>query len=140
MIYRTRLNPPPADGWTPPPLPPLQDLLAVNSTVSEATAKKRNASKAPPVSGGTAAAVRRMANLFGEAPETLFDAVEDSEPESEPVPEQPKPLGPVIINGQAAQLVERRALDASRTQYRVILDSTGELKSFISPPANVEGT
>jgi hypothetical protein len=82
-----------------------------------------------------------MANLFEEAPKTLFDAVEDSEPEPEPVP-VPKPpvqIGSIMINGQPAQLVEQTVLDNTRTQYKVILDSTGELKSFVSPPATVTG-
>lgn len=139
--YKTRLDPPPANGWTPPPLPPLEDLLAASSAVSEGSAKKGKlptVGGAPSVSGGTSATVPRMANLFEEAPETLFDADEDIEPEPEPVPEPPKPVGPIVINGQSAQLIERKALDATRTQYRVILDSTGEVKSFISPPATVE--
>lgn len=80
-----------------------------------------------------------MANLFEEAPKTLFDAVEDNEPEPEPVPKPPVPIGPIMINGQPAQLVERTVLDNTRTQYKVILDSTGELKSFVSPPATVTG-
>ena len=144
VAFGTRLNPPPANGWTPPPLPPLEDLLAATATSSEATtSKKRNPAKvgaAPPVPGGTAAAAPRMANLFEKAPDTLFDAVEDSEPEPEPVPEPPKPIGPIVINGQPAQLVEKKVLDSTRTQYMVILDSTGELKSFISPPATVTGS
>lgn len=78
-----------------------------------------------------------MANLFEEAPKTLFDAVEDSEPEPEPVPKPPVPIGPIMINGRPAQLVEMKALDTTRTQYKVILDSTGELKSFVSPPAAI---
>ena len=83
----------------------------------------------------------RMANLFEEAPKTMFDAVEDSEPEPEPVPvpKPPVPIGSIMINGQPAQLVEQTVLDNTRTQYKVILDSTGELKSFVSPPATVTG-
>lgn len=42
------------------------------------------------------------------------------------------------FNGQPAQLIEKKPLDSVRTQYRAILDSTGELKSFVSPPAKVE--
>ena len=51
-----------------------------------------------------------------------------------------QPIGRITINGQPAQLVEKKPLDAVRTQYRVILDSNGELKSFVSPPATVTGS
>lgn len=131
--YSTCLNPLPANGWTPPPLPPLEDLITANPISGETPKAKR--SVATPSSNGTTAVAPRMANLFEEAPKTLFDAAEDSELELESVAEPPVALGPIVINGQSAQLVEVKALDPTRTQYKVILDSTGELKSFVSPPA-----
>ena len=134
-MYKTRLDPPPANGWSPPPLPPLEDLIAASPISGETPKAKRRV--ATPTSNGTTTIAPRMANLFEEAPKTLFDAVEDSEPEAEPVSEPPVALGPIVINGQSAQLVEKKALDTTRTQYKVILDSTGELKSFVSPPATV---
>jgi hypothetical protein len=135
--YSTRLNPPPANGWTPPPLPPLEDLITANPISAETP--KAKWSVATPSSNGTTAVAPRVANLFEEAPKTLFDAAEDSELEPESVAEPPVALGPIVINGQSAQLVEMKALDPTRTQYKVILDSTGELKSFVSPPATVTG-
>lgn len=140
--YKTRLDPPPANGWIPPPLPPIEELLAKESDDSgtAAASKKRAARKtsaAPSVKGevpNIGSSERRMANLFEEAPTTLFD---DEDEEMDPEQETPIPIGPIVINGQAAQLVEKIVLDGSRIQYRVILDSTGESKSFISPPAVV---
>ena len=56
----------------------------------------------------------------------------------EPVtPAQVHPIGRITINGQPAQLIEKKPIDSVRTQYRVILDSSGELKSFVSPPATI---
>jgi hypothetical protein len=133
--YQSRLVPPPANGWAPPPLPPLEDLIAA-STISAETSKAQRR-VATPSSIGTTSVAPRMANLFEEAPKTLFDAAEDSTPEPEPVPKPPLQIGPIMINGQPAQLVEKKVLDSTRTQYKVILDSTGELKSYISPPATV---
>lgn len=137
MAYKTRLDPPPANGWNPPPLPPLEDLITASPASGEAPKAKRRV--ATPTSNGTTTIAPRMANLFEEAPKTLFDAAEDRELEPESVAERPVALGPIVINGQSAQLVEKKALDTTRTQYKVILDSTGELKSFVSPPATVTG-
>lgn len=132
MAYKTRLDPPPANGWNPPPLPPLEDLMTATPASGEAPKAKMRV--ATPTSIGTTTIAPRMANLFEEAPKTLFDDIEDNEPEQKPVA-----LGAVVVNGQPAQLVEKKALDSTRTQYKVILDSTGELKSFVSPPATVIG-
>ena len=52
-------------------------------------------------------------------------------------PANVQPIGRITINGQPAQLLEKKPLDSVRTQYKVILDSSGELKSFVSPPATV---
>lgn len=138
--YKTRLNPPPANGWTPPPLPPLEDMITASPILGEVPKAKRRV--ATPDTSGATTVTPRMANLFEEAPKTLFDSIEDREPEPEPmpvpVPESPAILGPIVVNGQSAQLVEMKALDPARTQYKVFLDSTGELKSFVSPPATVE--
>jgi hypothetical protein len=135
--YSTCLNPLPANGWTPPPLPPLEDLITANPISGETPKAKRRV--ATPTSNGTTTIAPRMANLFEEAPKALFDAVEDSEPDPEPVPKPSVPIGPIMINGQPAQLVEKKVLDSARTQYKVILDSTGELKTFIAPPATISG-
>jgi hypothetical protein len=133
MSYQTKLNPPPAKGWVPPPLPPLEKVMNDTQPLGEAkVTKKQNTAPTPSRTTGVAP---RMANLFEEAPRTLFDAHEVGDPEPEPVPKPPMSIGPIMINGHSAQLVEKKALDTTRTQYKVILDSTGELKSFVSPPA-----
>jgi hypothetical protein len=44
----------------------------------------------------------------------------------------------VRVNGQDAELLSKTALGGGRVQYRVILDATGEIKNFVSPPALVE--
>lgn len=35
-IYQTHLDPPPANGWVPPPLPPLEDLIQKDSMEAQA--------------------------------------------------------------------------------------------------------
>lgn len=35
-------------------------------------------------------------------------------------------------------LTDKTMLSGGRIQYRVILDVTGEIKNFVSPPARVE--
>jgi hypothetical protein len=76
MSYKTRLNPPPANGWTPPPLPPLDDMRVAATQVAQpkkrtSMASKENSSPSPETNNSP-----RMANLFEEAPRTLFDEVE----------------------------------------------------------------
>lgn len=83
-------------------------------------------------------------NLFAQSasPQTVDEDDDELEIDEdgavEPAtPAQVQPIGRITINGQPAQLIERKPLDAGRTQFRVILDSSGELKSFVSPPATV---
>lgn len=83
-------------------------------------------------------------NLFAQSasPQTVDEDDDELEIDEDGAIEPPtlaqvQPIGRVTINGQPAQLVEKKPLDAVRTQYRVILDSSGELKSFVSPPATV---
>lgn len=123
----------------PPTLPPLEDLIANPVSNTKSQAKKRNTvSKiTSPTSSKPAPAMPGMTNLFEDASKSLFDEDDDEEFELEEEPEPPKPLGPIVINGQPAQLLAKTALDATRTQYKVILDSTGELKTYVSPPAQV---
>lgn len=65
-----------------------------------------------------------------------FSCKEDEE-EGPPPAAPPKPIGKVTVNGMPAQLLKKTGLDRARVQYHVVLDETGELKSFISPPARV---
>jgi len=62
--YQTRLNPPPANGWTPPPLPTLDDAVG-------------RAGK-PTISQSTQATTRPAPNLFEEPLPVLFDGDEGS--------------------------------------------------------------
>lgn len=48
------------------------------------------------------------------------------------------PVGRVTVNGQPAELLEKTPLGGGKVAYRVVLDATGEIKSFQSPPAVVE--
>ena len=79
--YKTKLNPPPANGWTPPPLPPLEVLIHSNDLSQGSPPVKRNRKKESDsqINEGPNILQRRMLNLFEEAPATLFDEI-DSEP------------------------------------------------------------
>lgn len=132
--YKTRLNPPPAKGWVPPPLPPLEDL--VQPTFEDETKKSRRGDSTRQSQVATADPKPKMANLFEEAPKTLFDEIEESEePET---PTAPVPLGRVTVNGKPAQLIGKKALPNGATEFQVILQETGEVKKYVSPPARVE--
>jgi hypothetical protein len=48
------------------------------------------------------------------------------------------PVGRIRVNGQSAELLEKKSLGSGRFQYRVILDATGEIKAFMAPPAQIE--
>ncbi len=134
--YQTRLDPPPANGWVPPPLPPLEDYMDPNlgEAAADGVVAERRATYAPVKPTKLAAPARPGPNLFEPPVPTLFDDVE--EPEA-PAPPQAV-IGKATINGQPAEILKIIQLDATRTQYQVILESTGELKSYVSPPAKVE--
>jgi hypothetical protein len=77
-----------------------------------------------------------MANLFEEAPKTLFDEVEEAEEPETPI--APLPIGRVTVNWKPAQLIGKSAQPNGTTEFQVILDETGEVKKYVSPPARVE--
>ena len=134
MGYQTRLEPPPANGWVPPPLPPLEDLVQKDSL--EAQEKPVRTRSITPKGSASTAPEPKMANLFEEAPKTLFDEVEEAEkPET---PTLPVLIGRVSVNGKPAQLIGQKALPHGATEFQVILDETGEVKKYVSPPARVE--
>lgn len=137
MSYRTRLDPPPANGWVPPPLPPLEDL--VQQDLPKAQEKPVRTRSATPKVVAPAAHVPKMANLFDEAPKTLFDDTEgDEELEEREAPAEPVVIGRVLVNGKPAQLIGKKALPNGATEFQVILDETGEVKKYVSPPARIE--
>lgn len=63
MSYRLRLDPPPANGWVPSPLPPLEDLIQKDSM--EAQAKPVRTRSATQKGSTSVAPEPKMANLFG---------------------------------------------------------------------------
>lgn len=135
--FTTKLDPPPANGWVPPPLPPLQDLVQKGSL--EAQEKPVRTRSATPKVVATAAPVPKMANLFEEAPQTLFDEAEEDEELEEPeAPAEPVVIGKVLVNGKPAQLIGKKALPNGASEFQVILDETGEVKKYVSPPARIE--
>lgn len=76
MSYKTRLNPPPANGWTPPSLPPLEDFEISSEsadTSAPATRRPRKVKSQDLQNGANEPSAPRMLNLFEEAPKTLFD-------------------------------------------------------------------
>lgn len=76
MSYKTRLNPPPANGWTPPQLPPLEDFEISSesaNTNAPASRRPRKVKNQDLEIGANELSVPRMLNLFEEAPKTLFD-------------------------------------------------------------------
>lgn len=138
--YETRLDPPPAGGWISPPLPPINARQPAPTDGSAAKRKGAGARKAlqeeATVYGGAPAP-----SLFQGAAPTLFESDEEEEETPDVTQEPqlpPEPIGRVTINGKSAQLLKRSTLPDSRVQYEVVLDGTGELKSFISPPATIE--
>ncbi len=133
--FTTKLDPPPANGWVPPPLPPLSDLIQKDSI--EAQEKPVRTRSATPKVVAPAAPVPKMANLFEEAPKTLFDE-EDEELEEPEAPAKPVVMGRVLVNGKPAQLIGKKALPNGVTDFQVILDETGEVKKYVSPPARIE--
>ena len=48
------------------------------------------------------------------------------------------PVGRERVNGQDAELLSKTTLGSRKVQYRVVLEATGEIKNFVSPPARVE--
>lgn len=97
-----------------------------------------------PVAKKSQTPVEPAPNLFAQraSPQTVDEDDDELEIDEdgaiEPAtPANVQPIGRITINGQPAQLIEKKPLDGVRTQYRVILDSSGELKSFVSPPATV---
>lgn len=136
-IYQTHLDPPPANGWVPPPLPPLEDLIQKDSM--EAQAKPVRTRSATQKGSTSVAPEPKMTNLFDEAPKTLFDETEEDEELEEPeAPAEPAVIGKVLVNGKPAQLIGKKALPNGASEFQVILDETGEVKKYLSPPARVE--
>lgn len=134
MSFKTRLNPPPANGWVPPPLPPLEVL--VQPTSDDDGKKPRRGDSTRQSQVVTADPQPKMANLFEEALKTLFDEVEEAEEPETSTP--PVPIGRVSVNGKPAQLIGKSALPNGATEFQVILEETGEVKKYVSPPARVE--
>lgn len=134
MSYKSRLDPPPANGWVRPPLPPLEDL--VQWTSDDDAKKPRSGDSTRQSQLETADPQPKMANLFEEAPKTLFDEVEEAEEPETPTP--PVLMGRVSVNGKPAQLINKRMQPNGTTEFQVILDETGEVKKYVSPPARVE--
>ena len=135
MSYKTRLSPPPANGWVPPALPPLPDPV-VSEEQGVAKDKQTSVKKSRPLA-------KKMVNLFEEAPVTLFDEVEveaEYDEEFEEEVEEPLrvPLGRVRVNGVVAQLMSREELENGNVSLTVILEETGVEKKYVSPPARVE--
>lgn len=80
-----------------------------------------------------------MANLFDEAPKTHLDETEEDEELEEPeAPAEPVVIGKVLVNGKPAQLIGKKAFPNGASEFQVILDETGEVKKYLSPPARVE--
>lgn len=67
---KSKLDPPPANGWVPPPLPPLEDLVQKDSL--EAQEQPVRTRSITPKGSASTAPEPKMANLFEEAPKTLF--------------------------------------------------------------------
>lgn len=135
--FRTKLDPPPANGWVPPPLPPLEDLVQKDS--NEALVNPVRTRSVTPKESASTALEPKMANLFDEAPKTLFDKAEENEELDEPKPPaEPVVIGRVLVNGKPAQLIGKKALPNGATEFQVILDETGEVKKYMSPPARIK--
>lgn len=68
-VFATRLNPPPANGWTPPPL---DDFVPADQSRGITKERPKRGSNGAG-SSSTETLQPKMLNLFEEAPKTLFD-------------------------------------------------------------------
>lgn len=132
--YQTKLDPPPANGWTPPPLPPLEELLPKAPAATSASVSGNGAGE----SAVTAAPAAKPAATT-EPEELLL------------TPPTPKPLRDkdgqemrVRVYSASEEVLLKRGLAVGKrkngegTVWSVIPDGETVPRDFVSPPCVVK--
>jgi len=132
--YQTKLNPPPANGWTPPPLPPLEELLpksrAANAAVVSANGTGACSPSVPPAARAT---------LPSEPEEFILTS-----PSAKPLRDKAGQEMRVRVYGASEEVLLNRGFAVGKRKsgeailWSVLADGETVPRDFKSPPCVVK--